>query len=244
MRPWPGTPYPLGATYDGVGTNFALFSEVADEVELCLYDEDGKETRVRLPEVDGFVHHGYLIGVGPGQHYGYRVHGPYEPDNGPRCNPNKLLIDPYAKAISNGVEWDESLFGYPFGEPDQRNDQDSAPYVPKSVVVSPFFDWSNDRAPKTPYNETVIYEAHVRGLTMNHPEIPQRLRGTYAGIAHPVVIDHLTKLGVTAIELMPVHQFITDHGLAEKGLRNYWGYNTIGFFAPHDLYAAMPEQAN
>ncbi|MET1072418.1 MAG: glycogen debranching protein GlgX [Umezawaea sp.] len=244
MRPWPGTPYPLGATYDGVGTNFALFSEAADEVELCLYDDEGKETRVRLPEVDGFVHHGYLIGVGPGQHYGYRVHGPFEPEHGPRCNPNKLLIDPYAKAISNGVEWDESLFGYKFGEPDQRNDQDSAPYVPKSVVVNPFFDWSNDRAPKTPYNESVIYEAHVRGLTMNHPEIPHRLRGTYAGIAHPVVIDHLTKLGVTAIELMPVHQFITDHGLAEQGLRNYWGYNTIGFFAPHDLYAAMPDQAN
>ncbi|MEO6090351.1 MAG: glycogen debranching enzyme, partial [Umezawaea sp.] len=233
MRPWPGTPYPLGATYDGVGTNFTLFSEAADEVELCLFDDEGKETRVRLPEVDGFVHHGYLIGVGPGQHYGYRVHGRYEPEHGLRCNPNKLLIDPYAKAISNGVEWDESLFGYPFGDPDQRNDQDSASYVPKSVVVNPFFDWSNDRHPRTPYNETVIYEAHVRGLTMNHPDIPHRLRGTYAGIAHPVVIDHLTKLGVTAIELMPVHQFITDHGLAEKGLRNYWGYNTIGFFAPH-----------
>jgi glycogen operon protein len=244
VRPWPGTPYPLGATYDGVGTNFTLFSEAADEVELCLFDDEGKETRVRLPEVDGFVHHGYLIGVGPGQRYGFRVHGPYDPERGLRCNPNKLLIDPYAKAISNGVEWDESLFGYPFGHPDERNDQDSAEHVPKSVVINPFFDWSNDRPPKTPYNETVVYEAHVRGLTIEHPEIPHRLRGTYAGLAHPVMIDHLTKLGVTAVELMPVHQFITDHGLAEKGLRNYWGYNTIGFFAPHDLYAALPEQAN
>ncbi|HEX6344613.1 MAG TPA: glycogen debranching enzyme, partial [Umezawaea sp.] len=242
MHAWPGTSYPLGATYDGVGTNFAVFSEVADHVELCLFDDEGGETRVRLPEVDGFVHHGYLSGVGPGQRYGYRVHGPHDPSRGLRCNPNKLLIDPYAKAISNGVEWHESLFGYPFGEPDQRNDQDSAPYVPKSVVVNPFFDWGVDRPPRTPYNETVIYEAHVRGLTMNHPEVPEELRGTYTGLAHPAVIDHLTKLGVTAIELMPVHQFITDHGLAEKGLRNYWGYNTIGFFAPHDLYAAMPDQ--
>jgi glycogen operon protein len=244
VRPWPGTPYPLGATYDGVGTNFTLFSEAADHVELCLFDDDGKETRVRLPEVDGFVHHGYLIGVGPGQRYGFRVHGPYDPDRGLRCNPNKLLIDPYAKAISNGVEWDESLFGYQFGNPDERNDEDSAGHVPLSVVINPFFDWSNDRPPKTPYNETVIYEAHIRGLTIQHPEIPHRLQGTYAGLAHPVMIDHLTKLGVTAVELMPVHQFITDHGLAEKGLRNYWGYNTIGFFAPHDLYAALPEQAN
>ncbi|MFC0067399.1 glycogen debranching protein GlgX, partial [Umezawaea endophytica] len=239
MRPWPGTPYPLGATFDGVGTNFAVFSEVADHVELCLFDGEGEETRVRLPEVDGFVHHGYLSGVGPGQRYGFRVHGPHDPARGLRCNPNKLLIDPYAKAISNGVDWHPSLFGYEFGEPERRNDEDSAGHVPLSVVVNPFFDWGTDRAPKTPYNETVIYEAHVRGLTMNHPDIPEEQRGTYAGLAHPAVIDHLTKLGVTAIELMPVHQFITDHGLEEQGLRNYWGYNTIGFFAPHDLYSAM-----
>ncbi|MDT7728282.1 MAG: isoamylase [Actinomycetota bacterium] len=242
MRLWPGTPYPLGATYDGVGTNFTLFSEVADFVELCLFDEDGKETRALLPEVDGFVHHGYLLGVGAGQRYGFRVHGPHDPEKGLRCNPNKLLIDPYAKAVSHGVDWDESLFGYKFDAPDERNDADSAAYVPHSLVVSPFFDWANDRHPKTPYNETVIYEAHVKGMTMNHPEIPPRLRGTYAGLAHPVIIDHLTNLGVTAIELMPVHQFVTDHGLTEKGLRNYWGYNTIGFFAPHNEYAAMPEQ--
>ncbi|HEV7974623.1 glycogen debranching protein GlgX [Amycolatopsis sp.] len=242
MRLWPGTPYPLGATYDGVGTNFTLFSEVADYVELCLFDEDGKETRARLPEVDGFVHHGYLLGSGAGQRYGFRVHGPYDPEKGQRCNPNKLLIDPYAKAVSHGVDWDESLFGYKFDKPDERNDADSAAHVPHSLVVSPFFDWANDRHPKTPYNETVIYEAHVKGMTMNHPEIPERLRGTYAGLAHPVIIDHLTNLGVTAIELMPVHQFVTDHGLTEKGLRNYWGYNTIGFFAPHNEYSAMPEK--
>ncbi|WP_121012287.1 glycogen debranching protein GlgX [Saccharothrix australiensis] len=244
MRPWPGTPYPLGAGYDGVGTNFTLFSEVAEYVELCLFDDDGTETRVRLPEVDGFVHHGYLLGVGPGQKYGYRVHGPHDPAQGLRCNPNKLLIDPYAKAITGGVDWHESLFGYRFGKPHERNDQDSAGHVPLSVVVNPFFDWANDRPPKTPYNETVIYEAHVRGLTMQHPEVPPRLRGTYAGLAHPAVIDHLKSLGVTAVELMPVHQFVTDHGLTEKDLRNYWGYNTIGFFAPHDGYAALPEQAN
>ncbi|NGY59767.1 glycogen debranching protein GlgX [Lentzea sp. NEAU-D13] len=240
MRPWPGRPYPLGAGYDGVGTNFALFSEVAEYVELCLFDEDGTETRVRLPEVDGFVHHGYLLGVGPGQKYGYRVHGPYDPARGLRCNPNKLLIDPYAKAISNGLSWDEALYGYKFGSPDERNDADSAPHVPKSVVVNPFFDWTNDRLPRTPYNESVIYETHVRGLTIDHPEIPPRLRGTYAGLAHPVMIDHLIKLGVTAVELMPVHQFISDHTLAERRLSNYWGYNTIGFFAPHDGYSALP----
>ncbi|GAA1353032.1 glycogen debranching protein GlgX [Saccharothrix algeriensis] len=244
MRPWPGTPYPLGASYDGVGTNFALFSEVAEYVELCLFDDDGAETRVRLPEVDGFVHHGYLLGISPGQKYGYRVHGPHDPDQGLRCNPNKLLIDPYAKAITGGLDWHESLFGYRFGAPDERNDEDSAGHVPLSVVVNPYFDWANDRPPKTPYNESVIYETHVRGLTMQHPEVPKSLRGTYAGLAHPAVIDHLKSLGVTAVELMPVHQFITDHGLVEKDLRNYWGYNTIGFFAPHDGYAALPEPAN
>jgi isoamylase len=240
---WPGTPYPLGATYDGVGTNFSLFSEVADFVELCLFDKDGTETRSRLPEVDGFIHHGYLLGVGPGQRYGYRVHGPYDPARGLRCNPNKLLIDPYAKAVSHDVYWDESLFGYQFGAPEVRNDTDSAGHVPYSLVVSPFFDWANDRSPRIPYNESVIYEVHVRGLTMTHPDVPESLRGTYAGLAHPSIIEYLTHLGVTAIELMPVHHFITDHGLFQKGLHNYWGYNTVGFFAPHNAYAAMPEQA-
>ena len=245
-QPWPGAAYPLGATYDGAGTNFTLFSEVAGSVELCLFDGgDAKatETRVRLSEVDGFVWHGYLAGVGPGQHYGYRVHGRYDPSSGQRCNPAKLLIDPYTKAVSatadqNGVEWDESLFGYRFADPEQRNDADSATHAPKSVVISPFFDWANDRHPRTPYHETVIYEAHVRGLTIAHPEIPPEMRGTYAGLAHPVMINHLTTLGITAVELMPVHQFITDHHLAEQGLTNYWGYNTVAFFAPHNGYAA------
>jgi isoamylase len=244
LRPWPGSPYPLGAGYDGVGTNFALFSAAAEYVELCLFDHDGAETRVRLPEVDGFVHHGYLPGVGPGQRYGYRVHGPYEPAQGLRCNPNKLLLDPYAKAIAGDVDWDESLFGYRFGAADERNDADSAGHVPLGVVVNPYFDWATDRAPKTPYNESLIYEAHVRGLTKLHPDVPPELRGTYAGLAHPAVVEHLTQLGVTAVELMPVHQFVTDHGLTQQGLRNYWGYNTIGFFAPHAAYAANRDQGN
>ncbi|MBP2391338.1 glycogen operon protein [Aeromicrobium fastidiosum] len=230
----------MGATYDGVGTNFALFSEVADQVELCLFDDDGTETRIRLEEVDGFVHHGYLPSVGPGQRYGYRVHGPYEPAQGLRCNPNKLLIDPYAKAFSHGVDWDDSLFGYSFDDPEARNDLDSAGHVPYSLVTNPFFDWANDRLPRTPYNESIIYEAHVKGLTMTHPDVPDELRGTYAALGHPSIVDHLQGLGVTAIELLPVHQFVTDHYLVEKGLTNYWGYNTIGFFAPHDAYTSRP----
>ncbi len=244
MQPWPGSPYPLGATYDGAGTNFALFSEVAERVELCLFDENGNETRVRLPEVDGFVHHGYLINVTPGQRYGYRVHGPYDPARGLRCNPNTLLLDPYAKAVTGRVAWDQAVFGYDFGAPESRNDEDSAGHTMLAVVVNPFFDWANDRSPNIPYNETVIYEAHVRGLTKLHPDIPEQLRGTYAGLAHPVMIDYLNTLGVTAVELMPVHQFLHDHGLIEKGLRNYWGYNTIAYFAPHDEYATHSEAGN
>ncbi len=240
MRPWPGSPYPLGATYDGVGTNFALFSEVAQAVELCLFSSSGEETRVRLSEVEGFVHHCYLPGIGPGQQYGYRVHGPYDPARGPRCNPAKLLLDPYAKAVSGRLEWDEAVFGHHFTDPDTRNDLDSAPYVPLGVVINPFFDWGADRAPRTPYHETVIYEAHVRGLTRSHPDIPEELRGTYTGLAHPVMIDHLVRLGVTAVELMPVQEFIHDARLLERGLRNYWGYNTIAFFAPHNEYASNP----
>jgi isoamylase len=238
MRPWPGTSYPLGASYDGAGTNFALFSEVAESVELCLFDAGGQETRIRLNETDGFVHHCYLPNVGPGQQYGYRVHGPYDPARGLRCNPSKLLLDPYAKAVTGGLDWDESLFGYRFDAPGERNDDDSAAHMCKGVVVNPFFDWANDRPPRIPYNETVIYEAHVKGLTVRHPGVPEELRGTYAGIAHPVVIDHLTRLGVNAVELMPVHQFLDDKVLEERGLHNYWGYNTIGFFAPHAAYAA------
>jgi isoamylase len=235
---WPGVPYPLGASYDGTGTNFALFSEAAEKVELCLLDDDGAETRYPLTEMEGFVWHAYLPGVHPGQRYGYRVSGPYEPGHGHRCNPAKLLLDPYAYAVDGQIDWDESLFGYCFGDPERRNDADSAPHTMTSVVVSPYFDWGNDRHPRTPYHETVIYEAHVKGLTCRNPDVPPDLRGTYAGLAHPATIDHLTRLGVTAVELMPVHQFIQDHHLVDRGLANYWGYNTIGFFAPHNAYAA------
>jgi isoamylase len=235
---WPGTAYPLGATYDGTGTNFAIFSEVAEKVELCLFDDRGRETdRITLPEMDAFVWHAFLPGIQPGQRYGFRVHGPYDPDQGLRCNPNKLLLDPYAKAVDGQVRWNPALFGYHF-KSGKRNDQDSARYMPKSVVVNPYFDWGTDRPPRTPYHKTVIYEAHVKGLTMTHPDVPEDLRGTYAGIAHPAVIGYLQDLGVTAIELMPVHQFVQDDTLQQKGLRNYWGYNTIGFFAPHDEYAS------
>jgi isoamylase len=233
---WPGFAYPLGATYDGTGTNFAIYSEVAEKIELCLFDDAGNEQRIRLPEMDAYVWHAFLPGIQPGQRYGYRVHGPNDPAQGHRCNPNKLLLDPYAKAIDGQVDWDESVFGYHF-ENGERNDDDSAAHMPKSVVVNPYFDWGVDRPPKTPYNKTVIYEAHVKGLTMTHPRVPEDLRGTYSGIAHPAIIEHLTELGVTAIELMPVHQFVQDDTLQQKGLRNYWGYNTIGFFAPHNEYA-------
>jgi isoamylase len=238
MQVWPGSAYPLGAVYDGMGTNFSLFSEAADAVDLCLFEPDGTETRVRLPEVDGFVWHGYLPGIQPGQRYGFRVHGPYEPRAGLRCNPHKLLIDPYTKAIEGEIAWHESLFAYQMKYPDDMSLTDSAPHLPKCVVTNPYFDWGDDRPPRRPYNESVIYEAHVRGLTMRHPGIPEEMRGTYAGIAYPAVIDHLLALGVTAIELMPVHQFVHDHALVERGLRNYWGYNTIGFFAVHNAYSS------
>ncbi len=233
---WPGSAYPLGATYDGTGTNFAIFSEVAEKVELCLFDEAGNETRIRLPEMDAYVWHAFLPGIQPGQRYGFRVHGPHNPAQGHRCNPAKLLLDPYAKAIDGQIDWDESVFGYHFAT-GEKNDDDSAAHMPKSVVINPYFDWGVDRPPKTPYNKTVIYEAHVKGLTMTHPRVPEALRGTYGGVAHPAIIEHLQSLGITAIELMPVHQFVQDDTLQQKGLRNYWGYNTIGFFAPHNEYA-------
>ena len=235
---WPGSPYPLGATYDGSGTNFALFSEVADRVELCLFDADGTETKVELTEVDALVWHAYLPSVQPGQRYGYRVHGPWDPARGLRCNPHKLLLDPYAKATTREIDWHQSLFGYTFGDEDSRNDEDSAPHMTLGVVINPFFDWEGDRRPAIPYNESVIYEAHVKGMTMLHPDVPEELRGTYAGLAHPAITEHLTKLGVTAIELMPVHQFIQDSTLLDQGLRNYWGYNTLAFLAPHADYSA------
>jgi len=234
---WPGGAYPLGTTYDGAGTNFALFSEAAHRVELCLFDEHGTEQRVELTEVDGFIWHGYLPGVGPGRRYGYRVHGPRDRAAGLRCNPTKLLLDPYGKAFDGPVDWNESLFDYRWGHPERSNDDDSAPHQAKAVVISPYFDWGHDRPPRTAYNESVIYEAHVRGLTLRHPEVPPPLRGTYAGLAHPAVIEHLQRIGVTAVELMPVHQFLDDHHLVRQGLANYWGYNTIGYFAPHHRYA-------
>jgi isoamylase len=237
MEVWPGTAYPLGATYDGSGTNFAVFSEVAERVELCLFDRNGGEGRVVLPEVDGFVWHAFLPGIEPGQCYGYRVHGPDDPEKGLRCNPNKLLLDPYAKAIDGRIEWHESLFGYHFGDPDSRNEDDSAVHMPKCVVTNPYFDWGVDRPPRHAYANSVIYEAHVKGMTQRHPEVPEQLRGTYAGIAHPVIIEHLKTLGVTAIELMPVHHFVNDSTLVDKGLANYWGYNTIAFLAPDAKYA-------
>ncbi|WP_309134979.1 glycogen debranching protein GlgX [Cellulomonas sp.] len=239
MQIWPGRPYPLGATYDGTGTNFALFSGVAERVELCLIDADGSETRIDLPEVDAFVWHGYVPGLAPGQRYGFRVHGPYDPAQGHRCDPSKLLLDPYAKAIDGQIDGDASLFSYRFDAPEERNEEDSKDHTMTSVVVNPFFDWGHDRPPQHQYHESVIYEAHVKGLTQLHPAVPEELRGTYAGIAHPAVIEHLTSLGVTAIELMPVHQFVNDPTLQERGLSNYWGYNTIGFFAPHNAYSSL-----
>src|SRR5215207_3209366 len=238
MDIWPGNPYPLGATYDGAGVNFAVFSEVATRVELCLIDDEGTEQRIELTEVDGYVWHAYLPGILPGQRYGFRVHGPYDPQNGHRCNPSKLLLDPYAKAIDGQIDGDESLFSYRFSDPDAFNTDDSLGHTMLSVVTNPFFDWGQDRPPHHEYHNTVIYEAHVKGLTQQHPEVPKEIRGTYAGVAHPAVIDHLRALGVTAIELMPVHQFVQDFHLLDRGLRNYWGYNTIGFMAPHNGYAA------
>ncbi len=241
MQVWPGTAYPLGATWDGSGTNFALFSEAAERVELCLFDDAGTESRIALTEVDGFVWHCYLPAVGPGQRYGYRVTGPYEPRKGHRCNPAKLLLDPYGKAVDGPLRWDPALFGYQQGALEVVSDADSAPYMPRSVVINPYFDWAGDRAPRTAYHQTVIYEAHVRGLTMRHPDVPPELRGSYSGLATPPVIDHLTRLGVTALELMPVHQSVPEQQLVERGLTNYWGYNTIGFLAPHNGYSQSAE---
>ncbi len=235
---WPGTAYPLGATWDGSGTTFAVFSENADRIELCLFDEDGSERRVTLPEVTAFVHHGYLPGVGPGQRYGYRAHGPWDPQRGIRCNPAKLLLDPYARAIEGGVTFTRAIYDHLGDAPDHPDTTDSAPFVPRSVVVSPYFDWGSDRRPKRPRRDTVLYEAHVKGLTMTHPDVPDHLRGTYAGLAHPAIIEHLKSLGVTALELMPVHQYLDEQFLHDKGLTNYWGYATIGYFAPHNQYSA------
>ncbi len=239
MKVWPGQAYPLGAVYDGFGTNFSLFSEIAERVELCLFDEAGDETRLELREVTGYCWHAYLPSVEPGQRYGFRVHGPWDPSNGHRCNPDKLLLDPYAKAIDGRVRWDESVFPYSFDEGHEvRSESDSAAAMPKCVVHQPHFDWSGDRKLGLPWHETIIYETHVKGLSARHPEVPPELRGTYAGLAHPAVIDYLERLDVTAVELMPVHYFIHDKHLIDQDLRNYWGYNSIGYLAPHDEYAA------
>ena len=237
--------YPLGASYDGAGVNFALFSQVAEKVELCLFDDNDNETRVAMTEQNSYVWHNYIPGLQPGQRYGYRVYGPFDPDRGLRCNPNKLLLDPYAKAIEGNIDGDESLFSYWFKSPDSitaMNDLDSAAHTMKSVVVNPYFDWGNDQHPNIPYHDSVIYEAHVRGMTNLNQDMPPDIRGTYAGLAYPSVIEYLKKLGITAIELMPIHQFVNDSFLQEKGLSNYWGYNTIGFFAPHNAYSSSGER--
>lgn len=237
--------YPLGASYDGAGVNFALFSRMAEKVELCLFDEQDNETRVELTEQNSYVWHIYLPGIQPGQRYGYRVYGPYNPANGQWCNPNKLLLDPYAKAIEGNIDGDESLYSYWFNDsdnPNNMNDLDSAAHTMKSAVINPFFDWGNDQHPFIPYSDSVIYEAHVRGMTNLNKNVPPEIRGTYAGLAHPSVIEYLKKLGITAIELMPIHQFVNDPFLQEKGLNNYWGYNTIGFFAPHNAYSSQGQR--
>ena len=237
--------YPLGASYDGTGVNFALYSQVAQKVELCLFDEHDAETRIEMTEQNSYVWHNYIPGLQPGQRYGYRVYGPYDPVHGLRCNPNKLLLDPYAKAIEGNIDGDESLFSYWFKSPDDTsamNDLDSAAHTMKSAVINPYFDWGNDQHPYISYHDSVIYEAHVRGMTNLNMDVPPDIRGAYAGLAYPSVIEYLKKLGVTAIELMPIHQFVNDSFLQEKGLSNYWGYNTIGFFAPHNAYSSSGER--
>jgi isoamylase len=241
MDQWPGTPAPLGATWDGAGVNFALFSEHAHGVELCLFDDNDRQTLLPLTESTGWVWHAYVPGVGPGQRYGFRVHGPLEPLRGHRFNPAKLVFDPYAKAIDGDVRWGREVFGYKVGDPDadlSTSPTDSAPLVPKAIVIDDSFYWGDDVAPRTPWHETVIYEAHVRGFTVRHPGIPAELRGTYAGLAHPAAIEHLQLLGVTALELMPVHHFVHPQFLLEHGLRNYWGYDPIGYFAPYAGYSS------
>ncbi len=247
MDIWPGSPYPLGAAYDGLGTNFSVFSEVADGVELCLFEGSEHagwtEKRFELTEVDAFCWHGYLPNVGPGASYGFRGHGPWAPGEGHRCNPSKLLLDPYAKAIVGQVKWDQAVYGYPFGEPDRMETTDSAPFVPRSVVVNPYFDWGTDRPPRTPLADTIVYEVHVKGFTHDHPDVPPELRGTYAGLASPAAIEWLQRLGITAVELLPVHHFLHDDRLVKMGLRNYWGYNSIGYLAPHADYAVSAETA-
>ncbi|HZY86885.1 MAG TPA: glycogen debranching protein GlgX [Gemmataceae bacterium] len=244
MRVWPGRSYPLGATWDGAGVNFALFSETAEKVELCLFDsaDDAKEThRILLPERSDQVWHAYLPDVQPDQLYGYRVHGPYKPEEGHRFNPNKIVLDPYAKAIGRDIKWADELFAYKIGDPKEDlsfDERDNARWAPLAAVIDPAFTWGDDRPPRTPWHKTLIYELHVKGLTMRHPEVPEKLRGTYAGVASEAAVQHLVNLGVTAVELMPVHHYVDDRHLVEKGLTNYWGYNTLAFLAPELRYAS------
>jgi isoamylase len=236
----PGHPFPLGATPDDAGVNFALFSEVADGVELCLFSDDGEERRVELTESTYNVWHTWL-NVGPGQRYAYRVHGPWNPDGGQRCNPAKLLLDPHATAVEGDIAWGEDVFGHHFSDPSARNDADSGPSMPKCIVSDRRFDWGDDRPLRVPMQDTIVYETHVKGISMRHPDVPEEIRGTYAGLAHPAVTGYLADLGVTAVELLPVHQFVQDSHLLEQGLRNYWGYNSIGYLAPHADYRSTDE---
>jgi len=239
MDLWPGLPYPPGATWDGAGTNFALFSEGAEGVDLCLFDDSGAESRLPLTEVTTHVWHGYVPGVAPGQHYGFRVSGPYNPSSGRRFNPNKLLVDPYAYAIDGALQWDDSVYGFRHDVADEQPDPlDSAPCVPRSVVADTLFPWGEDPRHRRPWHETLIYEVHVKGFTARHPGVPVAQRGTYAGLASPAAIEHLQRLGVTAVELLPVHHFVSEHDLVKRGLTNYWGYNTLGYFAPHAAYSS------
>jgi isoamylase len=237
-RPWPGGPRPLGATWDGEGTNVALFSQGAEAVDVCLFDDAGRETRIPLEESTFHVWHGYLPQVGPGQRYGFRVDGPFDPHRGHRYNPSKLLVDPYARAVDGAFRLDDAVFGSLPGRDGVQDHRDSAPYVPKSVVVHDAFPWGEDRRPRRAWSDTVVYELHVKGFTATHPDIPPALRGTYAGLGHPAAIDHLQRLGVTAVELMPVHHFVSEPHLLRKGLANYWGYNSLSYFAPHAAYSA------
>ena len=237
-RPWPGRPAPLGATWDGEGTSFALFSSSAEAVDLCLFDERGTETRLPLEDRTGDVWHGYLPGVAPGQEYGYRVDGPFDPASGQRHNPSKLLVDPYARALTGGYRLHDAVFGSLPGRDRVQEHRDSAPHVPRSVVVHDAFPWGDDRRPGTPWADTVVYEVHVKGFTAGHPDVPEQLRGTYAGLAHPAAVEHLVGLGVTAVELLPIHHFVSEPHLLRRGLTNYWGYNSLGYFAPHAGYSA------
>src|SRR5882724_447197 len=245
----PGKPFPQGATWDGAGVNFALYSAASEHVDLCLFDRADQEREschIRLRERTNGVWHIYLPNVGPSQLYGYRVHGPYAPGDGLRFNRHKLLLDPYAKAIGRELRWADELFGYQIGHPEEDlsfDERDSAPFAPLGVVIDTSFDWSDERRPEVPWAETIIYEAHVRGMTRLHPEVPEKLRGTFAGMASDPILAHLGKLGITTVELMPVHHAVQDRHLLEKGLRNYWGYNTLGFFAAEPAYSSCADPA-